>query len=348
MGLFRTALRLLFYVNVWKWLNVALARFQVKRTPNGEVTFPFVRRRQSRSVQILAYHRVNDDRDPFSPAVPTTLFAQQMEYIATYCYPCSLEEAVERLERHDIPDNAVVVTFDDGYRDNYLHALPILEKFSVPATIFLATGVIGSGKILWHDRVIDALQSTQMPLLAGFGSAENCYALQTLQDKLRAQAAVLNFLRSVDDKERHYWIDRLLDKLQVGPAATKSGLMLTWDEIQSAQRRGVTSGAHTVTHPILSKVSPDLARHEILESKRVLEERLCRPVMSFAYPSGRREDFDATTKLLVREAGYTCAVSMMFGVNDSQQDPFELHRIPVWDVDVYTFGARLSYYRFCS
>lgn len=346
--LFDAALRLIFQARAWKYLDAVLVRLQVRRTATGEVTFPFVHRRRSRSVQILAYHRVNDDRDPFSPGIPTRLFAQEMEHLATYCYCCSLEEAVERLKLDDVPDNTVAVTFDDGYRDNYLHALPVFEKFSIPATIFLATDVIDSGKLLWHDQVIHALRSTPVLALAGFGDEKNYYPLQTLQEKLHAQSVVLNFLRSLNMEERRCWIDRLLEKLQVGPVAMESGLMLTWEEIRLARQHGVILGAHTATHPILSKVALDVARQEIFDSKRILETGLGEAVRSFAYPSGRREDFDATTKHLVREAGYTCAVSMMFGVNESRQDPFELRRIPVWDADVHTFAARLSYYRFCS
>src|SRR5262249_1535022 len=112
---------------------------------------PWIRRRRSGTVTILVYHRVNDERDPFFPATPIRAFTQQREYVAGQFGVSRLEDAAEAIVQERVPAAAVVVTFDDGYMDNYVNAFPVLKRLGIPATIFLATDAIGTGRVLWHD-----------------------------------------------------------------------------------------------------------------------------------------------------------------------------------------------------
>src|SRR5574341_604156 len=93
--------------------------------------------------QVLTYHRVNDDGDPFFAAVPTAVFEREIAYIARTYQVLTVEELADRTRRGDLPRNALAITFDDGYRDNFTHAAPILARYGLPATVFLATGFIG-------------------------------------------------------------------------------------------------------------------------------------------------------------------------------------------------------------
>src|SRR3990172_5880180 len=110
-------------------------RIQFKKSGNDKMLFPFLSKREYRNVQILVYHRINDDQAPFFPGVPTKIFERQMRYLATDFHPVSLDVLVERMKKNDIPPNAVAVTLDDGYKDNYVHAYPVFKKYSIPATI---------------------------------------------------------------------------------------------------------------------------------------------------------------------------------------------------------------------
>ncbi len=346
--LVRTVAFILFHSGVLKQINRIGNNFQPKKSEKGILAFPFIQKRTSRNVQILMYHRVNDDYDPFFPATPITVFAQQMEYLASHFTIFPLEEAVERMKRKDVPENAVVVTFDDGYQDNYLHAFPVLKGLSIPAAIFLATDAIGSGRVLWHDRVFSAFRETQVPFLQGLGDNPTVYPLKTLEDKFFAQGEVLKFLRSLGDRECSFWIDNLVERLEVPDAREAPDLMLAWDEVRIMHRSGMSFGSHTVSHPILSQVSPERAREEIYESKRIIEENIGTAVTTFAYPSGRKQDFNGTTKAILKEAGYTCALTVVFGTNGSGQDPFELCRATPWEEDICTFGMKLHYYKLFS
>jgi peptidoglycan/xylan/chitin deacetylase (PgdA/CDA1 family) len=336
----------IFYSRLSAWINHFVNGHQPKTDSDGKLLFPFVKKRQSRNVQILVYHRVNDEHDSFFPATPTGVFAKQMDYLASNFNVLSLEDAVERMRINDIPDSAVVITFDDGYKDNYLNAFPILKRLSISATIFLTTEIIGSEKVIWHDRVFSAFRETKSPYLKGFVNTSRRVPLETIRDKLNAQREVLDFLRTLDDRERMIWIDKLIEHLNVKDGGETQGIMLTWEEITIMHQKGISVGSHTVTHPILSKLPIDRARVEISESKKIIEKKLDTKIKAFAYPSGRREDFDATTKDLLREAGYECALTMIFGPNENGQDLFELRRGTPWEEDLPTFAMKLNWYKF--
>ena len=322
--------------------------FEVKRNVNEHFSFPFIKRRRHYAAQILVYHRVNDEKDPIFPGVPTKIFAQQMEYLAENYYVCSLTEIVQRLQSDDLPANSLAITFDDGYRDNFSNAFPVLKNLRLPATIFLATDAIGTGRVLWHDRVFSAFRTTQLSALSRWDDAKQNYPLVSSAEKSIALDHFLRFLWSLDDEAKAEWIDRLVDRLAVNDQQLDPQLMLDWEHVKAMSAQNVEFGAHTVTHPILSKLSRRQVKQEIRISKEIIEANLKIPVKHFAYPVGRREDFTDGVKKVLRDAGFECAVTTIFGSNDAQQDLFELRRATPWDHDIDSFALRLSYFRFAS
>ena len=128
----------------------------------------------------------------------------------------------------DIPDNAIAVTFDDGYKDNFVNAFPILRQFRIPATIFLATGSIGSGRILWHDKVFAAFRRTSALVIDGLETyGVKPHYLRTIDEKLVAQREILRVLRRGDEWQRAALIDLLVAKLSVEDHDAIGELMLT-------------------------------------------------------------------------------------------------------------------------
>lgn len=336
---------ILFYSGAVRVLHRLANRLRLNRNDTGEVVFPFIRQRRSRDIQILTYHRVNDERDPYFCGVPVEIFRQQMEYVSSVAYVCSLEEAVERIKKSDIPDNTVVITFDDGYRDNFENAFPILRALSIPATFFLATSAIGSRITLWHDLVFSAFRETQESWLADYGPQHQNYSLGTVREKLAAQTDILKFLKSLSPEEKHLWIVRLREKLGVREREEMSELMLTWEQVSTMHQNGMYFGSHTITHPILSRLPVEQMKEEIRASRVAIEEHLGIPIRTFAYPNGTTADFNEVTKKLLQEDGYTCAVSTIFGVNTSAQDLFELRRGGPSDWHLPTFATKLHWYK---
>lgn len=124
--------------------------------------------------------------------------------------------------------------------------------------------------------------------------------------------------------------------------------MLRWDQIREMQRRGIDFGAHTVSHPFVSRLTPEQGCYEISECKRRIEEELQLPVEHFAYPNGREEDFSPWNKDLLRAAGYRAAVSTIWGMNDQETDRMELRRGQPWETNVAQFACKLDWYQLAN
>lgn len=325
-----------------------VGRWTTVDSQKSRCVWPCIKQRRTANVQFLAYHRVSDACDSFLPSMPIKMFETQMTYLATHCNVLNLDEAVERIKAQDVPDGAVVVTFDDGYADNYIHAFPILKRLSIPVTIFLPTDVIGTGKVLWHDQVFSALSKSKVPLIEGFPANGSRFSLETLEDRRQAQDAISLYFRSLDVSRRCHEIRRLSGLLDLSVNLESPRMYLDWSEVKAMQSHGIGFGSHTVTHPILSLLSEDEARAEVVESKRLMENILGIQVKSFAYPSGRRQDFSESTKALLRESGYECAVTTIHGTNSVGTDLFEMRRTQYQDGNPHLFGARLAYYKCTS
>lgn len=302
-------------------------------------------RRTIPACQIFIYHRVNDDRDPFFYATPVAEFERQMEYLARNFRMASLDE----IGAGNFPVNGhnccIAVTFDDGYRDNFTYAFPILKKLGIPATIFLATGCIESGEIPWYDKVRLAFKLTMQQHLSLAGVGGPGASLETLPQKLAGMERTLAWLRSQDEFNRSRGLAEVFRELRVPAGLNLRNTMLRWEDIRLMAKQGITFGAHTVTHPVLAGLSKERLQEEIGGSKRAVEARLQLPVRHFAYPFGKHADFSPQAKLVVQEAGFQTAATTVFGINGQQDDRFELKRLGLWESDMGRFGLRLDWYR---
>lgn len=331
------------------WLLNRLARWlRFGEGASIGVAIPVIKLRRTGNVQILTYHRVNDEHDPFCPGVPIQIFAEEMEYVVNNFHVCSLDEAVEGIRKRDLAENTVVVTFDDGYKDNYLNAYPILRVLSMPATVFLATDAIGTGKVLWHDQVFSAFRQTKKPFLEWINGGSNVLPLGSIQDRLAAQVHVLQCLRRCSPNQRSKSIDCLIRQLEVSHTTHDPSLMLDWNEVEEMRRHDISIGAHTATHPILSTLSEEEMKIEIRCSTDALIKNLGAPPLSFAYPNGRNEDFTDKAKEYLEEAGYACAVSTVFGFNEYGQDLYALKRGGPWEEFLPMYALKLNWYRLMS
>jgi peptidoglycan/xylan/chitin deacetylase (PgdA/CDA1 family) len=301
------------------------------------------RLRRGASVPILTFHRVNDDQDPFFAAMATSVFAARMEHIARHYTVLTVEDLVVRLREGHVPRKALALTFDDGYRDNLTHAVPILARFGLPATIFLTTGYIGTPDVLWFDRLALALKRCRQTRLQLPGMA--ALDLTSVPQRLQALQAALRHLKSLPDVERRQTLEAVVKELEGGRSEGPKRLMLSWDEVGVLRGLGFEVGAHTVSHPILSRLSREEAWQEIHGSRTTIERMLGIRPRVFAYPNGGAEDVTATTMSLVREAGFACAVTTRRGLNTPTTPVMELRRGGPWERHLPTFALKLAHYQ---
>lgn len=307
------------------------------------LTWAAGRARREPAFQILTYHRVNDDTDPFFSALPTGVFEQQMAYVARAYHVLPLADLVDRLRRGGLPRNSLAITFDDGYHDNLTHAAPILSRLGLPATIFLATGFIGTAEVPWFDRLAQGFKKTRLDAVRTPWGED--LDLGAEPARLRAMARTLDRFKRLPDEERRRDLEALLVTLAVTDQRCFKNLMLSWDDVHALHGLGWAVGAHTVNHPILSRVTPQRAWTEILGSRTMIESACGVPPRAFAYPNGGPDDYTETVKQLVREAGFTCAATTRFGLNTTTTNPWELRRGGPWEHHLPTFALKLAWYR---
>ena len=307
------------------------------------VTAAAGRVRAPRGFPILTFHRVNDEQDPFFPSRPTAVFAARMEHIARHYVVLPVEELVERMQSGRVPPNALALAFDDGYRDNLTHAAPILARHGLPATIFLVTGCVGTPEMLWFDQLALAFKTaTRRHVSLAEGRV---LPLGSTAERLEALAAALHHLKRLPDADCHRRVEQLIRALRPGLPERPKRFMLTWDEVEALRGLGFSVGAHTVSHPILSRLTPDRAWREIQGSKAAIEKTLGLTVRAFAYPNGGPDDYNETATRLVREADFTCAVTTRHGLNGSATPPLELRRGGPSEHHLPTFAVKLACYQ---
>lgn len=310
-------------------LSLGIGAVRPRRAPSG---VPY---------QIIVYHRVIPDDDLFAIApVGETLFNRQMEILSRHFRPVSLGRLMDQLKDGTVAPGTVCVTFDDGYLDNYTHAYPALRRHGVPATIFLATDYVGGTRKVWHDRVLSAFKGGKARRfsLAEAGLADR--PMETGKERIDIAFHVLAWLKTFPPAVRD---ERILSVFAACGAEESDGerLMLDWDEVREMMRGGIEFGAHTLSHPILSTLTEAEMEKEIMGSRSEMESRLGSPVRLFAYPNGRKGDYNETTKRLLSKNGFICAVTTNPGVNHGLPDPFEIMRRQPWDRTAEIFHARI-------
>lgn len=294
--------------------------------------------RHKNKINILIYHQVVKERDPMRPSEPTAVeFDWQMKLLSKYFTPLSLDDALKAIEQNNIPPNAVVVTFDDGYLNNLTVAQPILEKYKVPATFYIATGFC-SGRNMWNDRIINLFANKQKSSLQidkeniELGTDDN---RRDLAYKFLDKMKYLNFEERLNQVD--YWY-------QTNDVTDDTPMMMTPEQvIKLSQKPGVTIGAHTVDHPILQVHTADEQKTQILESKQTLEHWLNQPIEHFAYPNGKQHrDFDNVAQNIVTELGFKTAVATNPGKCSTASDRLALPRFTPWDKTPLRFHLRLA------
>lgn len=311
---------------------------------------------------ILLYHRIAEPLcDPWELCVTPGRFELHLECLRRSYDVLSMHELRGKLKRGVVPDRAVAITFDDGYADNLNVAKPMLERFSAPATVFVATGPIGSKRDFWWDQLATLLllpsqlpdtlelylrgQRVRWRLLQPAAAkrrkglhADGRTSNDVLLDRNQLYYAVYNELRLLNTHSRSEVLDQIAEWSRAPCDWFRRQQTLTENELRELARGSLIEiGAHTVTHPVLSKLTQDEQRNEIIRSRERLSEILEKPITSFAYPHGTRRDFTRETACIVAGLGFDCACSAEAGAVWPSSDLYALPRMSVgnWDANVF-------------
>ena len=320
----------------------------VKKLAYSSGVFNLSSRMNRKTLSILLYHGVcphsNSNLLNEEKHIVNAEFEQHLNLITKYCTPISLESAILGQK---LPPNPIVLTFDDGYRNNYTDAFPMLKKYNVPATIFVTTGFIDKTNYMWPDVLEYIIEHTRMKTLnLKWDDSEFRFDLNTDEKKITTITATKNYLKSLTEQDRLRFIDALQEKLEIEYSwRTIPPIFspLTWDEIREMRNSGLISiGSHTVSHPILARCSYQQQHNELALSQRRITEELGGECILFAYPNGQSADYTQQTVELLDKCGYKIAVTTVFGYVDTEnRDNFHIKRFGR-GMDIEGLGAVIT------
>jgi peptidoglycan/xylan/chitin deacetylase (PgdA/CDA1 family) len=267
---------------------------------------------------VLLYHRIADVKsDPRMICVKPDNFEAHIKYLKENYRPMRLTELSDAIKEKKIPHRAVVITFDDGYADNFTIAKPILEKYHVPATVFVATDMITNNHDFWWDEIEYIKQEK--------GEKEYMEIHDKIkQCSIREQASlVTQYGRKVDDNDHR---------------------PLTQEQLRALESGGLIEvGSHTVFHTQLASQTLEDQEIEIFGSKDRLESAFKHKIPAFSYPFGEpHKDYTINTVNIVKALGYECAVANHPRTVTRYTDPYQMPRFIVRDWDIPTFKENLK------
>ncbi len=265
--------------------------------------FPRWRHVSTARFALLCYHRVGTKGIPFYCSLDPKAFEEQMRYLRKRYRIVSFSELCQEMNNPGARGLAVAVTFDDGYRDLYTNAFPILKKYKIPATIYLTAGAIESGNVSWYDRVFLALRVFPRDTLELHLDERHLFLLQSHRARVDAATRIVAILRHLPDAQRRDCC-AAIERMCTLPSDELADRMLTWDQVREMSREGISFGSHTMTHPVVSRLLPSEMADELSQSKEILEKKIGCPVRDFAFPFGQRADCGEAAESLLARAGY--------------------------------------------
>lgn len=290
-----------------------------------------------KKVLCLLYHRVKDTEDDvYRISVKPDVFERQMQFLKENYQIIRFEEDWESCDG----ENAVVITFDDGYWDNYEIAFPILERLQIPATFFISAGHIGTGEEFWWDKLVSLVsQEKSYPLKFTLEDELFHYTWNTgtMAERLELAKSLRYLLRMERDEKKFYdWI-RQLQQWSGSYDADPQNRLMTWDDVRHmAQSRHITIGGHTMVHRSLGSLSDDRQKDEIQGSVQKLEAEIGQSVTVFSYPFGGNMDYNKVTIDLLKENGIQKSATTRIAAWSKGISEYEIPRLTVgnWDMDV--------------
>jgi peptidoglycan/xylan/chitin deacetylase (PgdA/CDA1 family) len=305
-------------------------------------------------LRVLTYHRVANLQD--SPALNPQIisatpenFVKQMRFLAKAYNVVAMPQVLAAIVKKErLPQRAVLITFDDAYYDFGEIAWPILKSLNLPATLFVPTAYPDQpARAFWWDRLHRAFVNTPRRELRA--TPIGILPLADSQGRRQSLRRLQSYIKNIPHRQAIAVVDEICAKLDPEPLVQKS--VLSWNELRQLAKEGVTLCAHTQTHPIMTQLSPEEARQEIVGSQNDLQGEIGEALPIFCYPGGGHDD---TVVDILKEEGFTLAFTTLKGQNDLRTaDPLRLRRtnmtrrtsLPIFRFRLLRVGASFDRWR---
>jgi peptidoglycan/xylan/chitin deacetylase (PgdA/CDA1 family) len=294
---------------------------------------------------VLTYHRIAEPGadlfyDPVISATPES-FRAQVEWLHHRVRLLTLDELIDQIES-GAPwrEPAMLLTFDDGYRDNFDLAAPILGERKAPATFFVPSAFLETPRLPWWDHVACVIKQTSVQrFIVERHSKGDPIPLEIDLHTMSRSAAIMKIIRAFLDRtivDERWFLDRLAEHamVEIDAEGLARKLFMSWSHVHQLAGSGLTIGSHAHSHRNLAALDDDTQSYELAGSKQILEARLGRPVKALAYPFGWAGTYTTRTKALASQAGYQLAFSSREGINRlARFDRYEISRLGVGSAD---------------
>jgi len=294
----------------------------------------FEQLRKHRSIIVLNYHRIgNTDETRYDPGVFSATaeeFEWHIDYLKRHFEIATLDQVVAMVRGEAPVRSCVLITFDDGYRDNYEVAFPRLRAAGVPATFFLPTSFIGSDRLPWWDLIAFIVKNGRKSSIR----MSYPHAVEFDIESQGHKAVIANVLRAYkhpDMKDHDRFITDLLASADSTlPREEAEVCYMNWQQAREMHEGGMAFGSHTHSHEILSKLAVEQQHEELRLSREIMERELNRQITALAYPVGGRNAFTDQTQDMARQSGYLAAFSFYGGFNVAGKiKPYDIQRFGV-------------------
>lgn len=307
---------------------------------------------------VLMYHRVSENKasdliSDMEIGISESLFEKQVKYLKQNFNVVTMNEIVSTLvQGKRIKPKTVAITFDDGYLDNYKNAFPILKKNSVPATIYLATGLISRNTMFWWDQIIELVKRSSLKTInldlpdIGFHHFK-----QRVVAKKEKQYLINLLVKKIKESERtnpEIIIEKISHILNVDKNLIQKPKMMTWEQIIEMSNWGISFGGHTDNHLDLGKVDLQTAREEICKSIIKIEQQINKKVDGFAYPFGMPNNYSEEIIDILRSIGISHACVAYHYNFFLKNSIYEIPRYSPTNSTIYIFARDLLKYLQCQ
>ena len=304
----------------------------VKRALIGSGVLRLGSKLAAKGVALIMYHSVLDDPRCAEKTLggishSTAVFRGQMELITRHFKAVTIEQVLSFLKGEtELPKRSVVITFDDGYADNYHLARPILSNLGIPAVFYITVNCVERHTLPWLARLRFAfLTSDKQVWTDPHGGT---WQMRSNGERVRAFDLACEYMAKLSGAPQDELLAAICGGLEAEAPNIPNTVMMTWDEVRGLAKQGYTVGSHTMNHPNMAWVKEEDARVEFCESKRLLERELNSGITHFSYPCPvLQPHWKGRTVDLSREAGYNTAVTTNGGIVRKNDDPLSLRRV---------------------
>lgn len=315
-------------------------RLKNYNTPNSYKIFLYhgVSNIKSKGIENYAIKHINKDK-----------FYKQMKFIKQNLNVLSINQLLGIiLKKKKINKNTVLITFDDGYENNFSEAAPILEELKVPATFYVSSGLMNSTKMFWTDILEDCINRTKKSkIIIKLGKQEIKLRLKNKIEKIISLELIKKFCKTSKTLEKDKMVNYIIQSTEVEPSenASLNYRKLSWDQIRKIDANPLfTIGGHSTYHDILSLQTSVLAEKDINLSLDLLEYNLKHKVVDYSYPEGQNNHFNKKVISYLKKRNIHFCPTAINGVNKINDDIFKLKRIMVgfWNLPFPFFDKNLG------